>query len=256
MPDQQLSAIIERNLARVRDRIAAAAARRGRDPAGVRLVAVTKYVSLDVIEPLIAAGVNDLGENRVQQLVARATAAPGRLDSPFDGPGGGGATSTPGFRWHMIGHLQRNKVRALLRICRVVHALDSARLADELQSAAAAAAAAVDVFVEVNVAGEAQKGGVNPQTLAELLRHVHGCPALRLRGLMAMAPLNPDAEAARPHFARLAALLREHRTRGDLPDDAVHLSMGMSQDFEVAVEEGATVVRVGSALYEGIAADG
>lgn len=240
------------NVARVREHIAAACARVGRDPADVHLVGVTKYVSPGVIRELVATGVHDVGESRVQQLVARAAEmGPSRLDW---GPGEDAAgPARP--RWHMIGHLQRNKAKALLPHARIIHSLDSDRLAATLEAQAAALGAFVDVFVEVNVAGEASKQGVAATEVEPLAAAVRNCPHLRLRGLMTMAPFNPEPEAARPHFARLRERLGRLRATGVAGPECVHLSMGMSQDYRVAVEEGATWVRVGSALFEGLPTD-
>lgn len=237
------------NLDAVRATIAAAAARCGRSPGAVRLVAVTKYVSPDVIRALLAAGVTDLGENRVQQLVARAA----ELALPAAGDPVG---PPPRPRWHMIGHLQRNKVRALLPYCRVVHSLDSARLARELEAQAAQLGVLVEAFVEVNVVGEAQKTGARPEQLPELFEALRTCERVKAVGLMTMAPRADDPEQSRPAFRGLRELLGELRDSGALPADCIGLSMGMSQDYVVAVEEGATVVRVGSALYEGVPGQG
>lgn len=245
---------LQENVAGVRQAIADACARAGRDADGVTLVAVTKYVDLPVIQALLAAGVADIGENRVQQLTARAEEL-GALTGDWPGPAPGGrpdaARPAPRPRWHMVGHLQRNKVKALLPHSSIVHSLDSARLAAEIERVAARLDTPVDALIEINVTGEASKFGVRPAELeahiAALRPHSH----VRLRGLMTMAPFDPDPEHARPHFARLRQLLERLRATGTVGPDCVHLSMGMSQDYAVAVEEGATLVRVGSALYEG-----
>jgi len=236
------------NLARVRGTLAEAAQRRSRDPGAVRLVAVTKYVTPEVIRAVLRAGVFDLGESHVQQLVARARECdPPRLDWPASGES---ADMRP--RWHMIGHLQRNKVKALLPYARIVHSLESPRLAQAVEQQAAALDARVDVLIEVNVAGETSKTGINPEAAPQLIEVVAGCPHLRLRGVMTMAPYDPNPEAARPYFVRLRELLERYRAAGLVGPECVHLSMGMSQDYAVAVEEGATLVRVGSTLFEGL----
>ena len=154
--------------------------------------------------------------------------------------------------WHMIGHLQRNKVRSLLRRVRIVQSLDSVRLAAELENEAARIGKTVDVLAEINVAGEEAKSGAPADMAEELAARAAECAHLRLCGLMTMAPYDPDPEQARPHFAALRELLEQFRQRGTVPPDCTHLSMGMSGDYEVAVEEGATVVRVGSVLLEGV----
>ncbi|MCG3126481.1 MAG: Pyridoxal phosphate homeostasis protein [Phycisphaerae bacterium] len=232
------------NLAHVQQQIAAAAARAGRSRDEVRLIAVTKYVSCDVIAELLAAGLRDLGESRVTQLVQRAAvfeAPPSPLDE-----------EPQAARWHMIGHLQRNKVKPLLARCRIVHSVDSLRLAQEID-ARATAAFPIDVLIEVSVAGETAKQGVTPEELPALADEIAAFRRLRLRGLMTMAPLHPDPQRARPHFARLRTLLQDLHARRRVTAACRHLSMGMSQDFTVAIEEGATLVRVGSVLFEGVA---
>jgi pyridoxal phosphate enzyme (YggS family) len=249
------------NVARVRATIAAACGRAGRDPSAVCLVAVTKYAAPGVLQALPALGVPDLGENQVQQLVARARqCGPARCDWPSataleQGHAGGaaGADAIPlAPRWHMIGHLQRNKVRLLLPHARILHGLDSERLAHAVQQHARQLAVTVDAFIEVNIAGQASKFGVPPGAVETLAQVVASCPHIRLRGLMAMAPFDPDPERSRPHFASLRGLLDRLRQSGAGGPLCAHLSLGMSADYVVAVEEGATLVRVGSALFEGL----
>ncbi len=245
------------NVEAVRARIATAAARSRRSPDTVRIVGVTKYAAPAVVAELPTLGICDLGENRVQQLVERAAAAGA---AQVGWPSGPARDEAARPRWHMIGHLQRNKVRQLLPHCRIVHSVDSERLVQVLEQEAARLEAApgaaepvrVDVLIEVSVSGEASKGGVSPAAAPTLAAVIAGCRHLVLRGLMTMAPLNPDGEAARPIFARLRELLSTLRSAGTVGPSCEHLSMGMSQDYEVAVEEGATLVRIGSALFEGL----
>lgn len=236
------------NLADLRANIAEAARRSGRTPDDVRLVAVTKYVGPDTIRALLDAGVRDLGENRVQQLSDRAQAL-GAADFDLLTPPDQ-AEALP--RWHMIGHLQRNKVKVLLRHTRVLHSLDSARLALEIEKQAARLDRPVDAFLEFNVAGEQAKSGAALAEAPALAETVAQCPHIRLYGLMTMPPFDPDPEAARPHFARLRELLEQLRRRGAVGPECLHLSMGMTNDYTVAIEEGATFVRVGSALFAGV----
>ncbi len=236
------------NLARVQGTLAEAAQRRGRDPRSVRLVAVTKYVALPVLREVLVAGVSDIGESHVQQLVARARECePPRLHWPEANEP---AEARP--RWHMIGHLQRNKVKILLPYARLIHSLDSPRLAQAIEQQAAVLDARMDVLIEVNVVGEASKTGIGPDAVPPLIEALAACPHLCLRGLMTMTPYDPHPEAARPCFVRLRDLLERCRFSGLVGPECVQLSMGMSQDYAVAVEEGATLVRVGSALFEGL----
>jgi pyridoxal phosphate enzyme (YggS family) len=239
------------NLAGVRATIAEACRRAGRDPGDVRLVAVTKYVDLEAIRALLAAGVRDLGENRVQQLVSRAETL-GAADLALLAPDSD-ARQLP--RWHMIGHLQRNKVKALLRHTRILHSLDSVRLTHELESQAEKLGLTVDAFLEFNVAGEQAKSGAPLEQADALAEAASHSPHIRLHGLMTMPPFDPDPEAARPHFAHLRELLERLRSGGAVGPDCVHLSMGMTIDYAVAIEEGATFVRIGSALFEGVTGD-
>jgi len=248
MPADDWESQLRTNVARVRAQIAAACRRTGRDPATVRLVGVTKYVPTEVVRALLATGVADVAENHVQQLVRRAAELGG---FQFGWPEGPDDTPAPLPRWHMIGHLQRNKIRHLLPYARIVHSLDSPRLALALQTQAERSDAQVDVLIEVNIAGEATKTGIAPTEVPALVQTVAQCPRLCLRGLMTMTPYNTDPEASRPYFRRAREMLAELRAAG-APATCCHLSMGMSQDYVVAVEEGATLVRVGSALFEGL----
>lgn len=226
---------IAANLRRVRHEIAEAALAGRRSPEAVRLVAVTKAVGLDDIRALVALGQKDLGENRAEQLLSRAADV---------------RAEASGVRWHMIGHLQRRKVRDLLPEVTLIHGVDSLRLAAEIDKRARAAdAPPVAVLLEVNVAGEVQKDGLHPGAVDPVARDVAAMPHIDLRGLMTMAPLVSDAEAARPVFRRLRELRDRLNDAGVTPRPLTELSMGMSQDYRVAVEEGATIVRVGAALY-------
>ncbi len=223
---------IAERVAAVRERIAAAAARAGRDPAGITLVAVSKAFPLEAIRAAAASGVTDIGENRVQEAVPKV-AAVGR-----------------GVRWHLVGHLQTNKAKTAIRHFDWIQTLDSLRLAEALHKAAEAAGReAVPVLVEVNLEGEASKTGLPEADLLPLLRSLAALPRVRVEGLMALPPFLEDPEAVRPHFARLRALAEKARAEGLPHVRMAHLSMGMSHDFEVAVEEGATMVRVGTAIF-------
>ena len=223
------------NLHGVRQRIADACSRTGRAPDEVTLVAVTKTVGIEVIRALPGFGVTDIGENRVQAARDKQAALGGRL----------------GLRWHMIGHLQTNKVRHALPVFDSMDALDSLHLAEEIERRAAREGEAppepLPVLIECNVSGEASKFGVLPTDLPELLDAVRTLPHIQVEGLMTMAPFGEGSEATRPVFAALRELAAQARTRTCLA--LPHLSMGMTQDFEVAIEEGATMVRIGTALF-------
>ena len=252
MANPSLLAQLRENVARVRQSIVAACERIGRDPGSVNLVAVTKYVDLPVIEGLLAAGVCEIGENRVQQLIQRVEILGTRHDEWREPEQCAAYPHPPTPRWHMIGHLQRNKVKALLPHVRVIHSLDSARLAAEIDKIAEQLDTYVDAFLEINVSGEASKQGLSIDELPELVEALQKHLRIRLRGLMTMAPFDLEPERARPYFARLRQQLERLRDTGIVGSQCVHLSMGMSQDYAVAVEEGATFIRVGSALYEGL----
>ena len=231
-PEDQGLETIARNLTEVRRRIAAAAARAGRDPAAVGLVAVTKDVPLDAVAAAVASGVTDIGENRYQEARSKIAALAGRP-----------------VRWHFIGHLQRNKVKYVVECFNIIHSLDSLELAVEIDRRAQATSGAgrVPVLVEVNVGGEATKFGVAPEGAVELVLRAAALPGLDVQGLMTIAPQAGDPEAARLHFRRLRLLAAAVPGAGG--PVLRHLSMGMSDDFEVAVEEGATLVRVGRAIF-------
>jgi len=213
----------------VRERISAAAGRAGKRIEDVTLVAVSKGVDIDDIAAAVAAGITDFGESRVQEAEPKAA----RL---------------PHLRWHMLGHLQRNKVRQAVRLFSVIQSVDSERLAAEL-SAHATAQHSIDILLQVNVTGESQKSGIDPRDAPAILREIAGMPGLRVVGLMTIAPQSDDPETVRPVFRRLRELRDEVRTSGIVGREFVHLSMGMTDDFEVAIEEGATMVRVGRAIF-------
>lgn len=223
---------LQQNLARVQARIAAACRRVGRDPADVELVAVTKSAPLDWIRHLPELGVRKLGENRPQQLVERAA-------------------QVSGVEWHLVGHLQRNKVRSVLPHTALIHSVDSLRLLQRISDVAGELQQTVRVLLQVNVSGEASKQGLAPEELLQAWPAFDAVPHVEIAGLMAMAPLADDPEAARPTFRGLREL-RDRLVRLPGEPRLPTLSMGMSHDMDVAVEEGATVVRIGSALFEGL----
>ena len=215
----------------VREHVAAACERAGRDPAEVTIVGVTKTHPVETVEEALAAGVVDLGENRAQELVPKAEQAAGMGLAP---------------RWHFIGGLQRNKVRQVLPHITVLHSLDSLRLATEIerrieQGRAPQLDGPLPCYLEVNVGGEASKEGVEPSALGELLRGVAEMQHIEVVGLMTVAPQVEDPELVRPVFRELRELAEAHGLAG--------LSMGMTEDYGVAIEEGATVVRLGRVIF-------
>jgi len=213
-------ALAER-VAAVRARICAAAERARRDPAGITLLAVTKVFPAAAIQQAHTLGLREFGENYVQEFAAKAPEVRGLA----------------GARFHFIGHLQSNKSNQAAELFDVIQTVDTAKLARRLESAGRN----LEVMLEVKLSGEAAKSGADPAELPELIAAVRECPHLALTGLMTMPPWSDDAEAARPIFRHLRELGERHGLRG--------LSMGMSHDLETAVEEGATCVRVGTALF-------
>ena len=227
------------NMARIQGRIEAACRRACRDPKDVRLVAVTKSARLDWIESLIALGVRDLGESRPQQLLERA-AVVSQLQ----------VIGEP-IRWHLIGHLQRNKVRKILPVASCLHSVDSLPLTMRIDGLSVELGLRPRVLLEVNVSREGSKDGFTPSLLAAQWPSLCELHNVEIAGLMTMAPFSEDAEDARPTFRRLHEL-RDRLALLSASPPLRELSMGMSGDFEVAIEEGATLVRVGTSLFEGL----
>ena len=214
-------------LERVRSRMVAAAGRAGRDPAEVRLCVVTKGRELAAVREAVAAGARRLGENRVQE-------AAGKIEAAGDLVGA--------ISWHLIGHLQRNKARRAIELFDVIESVDSAELARKLADLGRERSRPVRVFAEVHTSGEATKTGLPAAAAEEVIAEMRASDGLVLEGLMTMAPLTDDESAVRASFAALRRLGERCSVR--------ELSMGMSSDFEVAIEEGATLVRIGSAIFE------
>jgi pyridoxal phosphate enzyme (YggS family) len=213
---------IAANLALLEERIAAACRRAGRDRAEVRLVAVTKTFPATDVDAAIAAGMTDVGENKVQETREKRPSVQGTV------------------RWHLIGHLQSNKAKDAVQLYDVIQTIDSASLAERVARAAETAGKTQDVLVQVNVGREPQKSGVTPEETPALAKVIAAMPSLHLAGLMTIPPVG-EAEEMRPYFRELRAM------RDDL--GLRELSMGMSDDFEIAIEEGATIVRVGRAIF-------
>lgn len=233
MPDflQKLRA----NYEAVESRIERACQRAGRARAEVTLVAVTKYAKWEWLEALVELGQRNLGENRPQQLIERS--------SQLTGPAS----------WHLIGHLQSNKAKAVLPRAPWIHSIDSLKLLELINRLAAELQLRPHLLLEVNVTGEASKYGFTPDELRAAWESVLACQQVDLQGLMTMAMASDDAETARPAFRALRQLRDELQARTPDSKHALpHLSMGMTGDFEIAIEEGATFVRIGSALFEGL----
>ncbi|MCY2929322.1 MAG: YggS family pyridoxal phosphate-dependent enzyme [Planctomycetota bacterium] len=234
---------IESNLAQIRERIAQSCAKRRRRPADVRIVAVTKSTDVESLKSVVELGLTELGESRSVQLGERAEELAAWLARRRNG-------GPVQVNWHMVGHLQRNKVRAVLPVIACVHSVDSLRLAEEINLRAEKLSRVVDIFLQVNCSEEPQKSGCAVGAAQHLAGLVCTLKNLRLVGLMTMGPLSENPEDARPAFVRLRELFEDIRHDGAGGAAFTQLSMGMSQDYPIAVEEGATVLRIGSALFE------
>lgn len=219
---------VAERLAEVEDRIAGACDRAGRDPSTVSLIAVAKTFSADHVREALDAGARAIGENRAQELKEKAAI----LGSDVE--------------WHFVGHLQTNKVRQVVGVARLIHSIDRVGLAEAISRRARSLDITQEVLIEVNVGGEAAKGGIEPGRAPALAAEVAALAGLRVAGVMAIPPLAPDADEARSHFRSLVAV---GTAVAEVVPDATALSMGMSRDYEVAIEEGATHVRVGEAIF-------
>jgi pyridoxal phosphate enzyme (YggS family) len=231
-PPGEMIVSTQDNIARVEERIAAACLRSGRRREDVRLVAVSKTHPPESVRAAYAAGLRDFGENRVQEAKLKCQAL-ADLD----------------ITWHMLGHLQSNKARAARELFQWMHSVDSLRLAEKLAQAADRDDAALPVLIEINLGGETSKAGVRREDVQVLAEQIAILPKLDLRGLMVIPPFSENPEDVRPYFQQLRVLASEIESRA-LPNVSMReLSMGMSNDFEIAIEEGATIVRVGTAIF-------
>ncbi len=257
-----LTSVIDR-LGEVQRRIDAAASRVGRSGSEVILVAVTKYAEVDQIKTLLEHGHRDFAENQVQQLAQRAAIVGEYLDRLRVLKGtiakharGQAADSVIGevtppdtARWHMVGHLQRNKVKRVADVCRLVHSIDSLRIAEEVQAAGLQHDCVVEVLIQVDCSGESTKHGCPAPAAIPLAEQIDTMANVKLRGLMTMAPHGENPEDSRAVFGRCRDLLEEMHRIGACDKRCNILSMGMTHDFEVAIEEGANLVRIGSAIF-------
>jgi len=218
--------MVTKNLTRVNIRIKKACERSGRDPGSVRLIAVTKEATAEEVKEILDNGVTDIGENRVKEALLKQSLLNSHVPV-----------------WHMIGHLQSNKAKAAVRLFSVIHSVDSIKSLYTIATEAKKASKTQDCLIEVNISGEETKFGIKPESLSPLLKEARSLKNISVLGLMMMAPFTKDPETVRVHFRKLKELRDKHSLK--------ELSMGMTQDFEVAIEEGATMVRIGSAIFKG-----
>lgn len=216
----------------IRDRVRRRCDAVRRDPSEVTIVAVSKTFSADRIREVVEAGLRDIGENYVQELLPKRAALE-ELE----------------IRWHFIGHLQRNKVKSIVPWVRLIHAVDNADLAREIDRRGAQAGQTIEVLLEVNTTGEQSKYGCAPEGVIRLVRELDGLSHIKVLGLMTIGPFLPDPEGSRPMFRQLRVLRDEVAALGQSNVEMRHLSMGMTGDFEVAIDEGATILRIGTAIF-------
>ncbi|HUW18999.1 MAG TPA: YggS family pyridoxal phosphate-dependent enzyme [Sedimentisphaerales bacterium] len=236
---------ISERIERIKYTIHSACARIGRDPGEIELVVVTKSTDFEGIKEVIRLGCTELGENRVQQL-KKVSAQVSEFFQQRDG-------NSPSYKvnWHMVGHLQRNKVRQVLPIISLVHSVDTLRLAEEIEASAAKLGLCPSVLIQTNTSNEPQKYGVPVGAATHLAEQIMTLSNLKLVGLMTMAPLTHNKDVIRACFSRARELFIEMRGEKIVGPDFAELSMGMSSDYEIAVEEGATILRIGSAIFAG-----
>lgn len=222
---------IRENLERIKEKIRVKSELVGRDPQEITLVAVTKTVEADRIEEAIAAGVNIIGESRIQEAKEKYRKVESRII------------------WHLVGHLQRNKAKDAVKIFDLIHSVDSAELAKEIDKQAKKIGKIQKILVEANVSGEESKYGLNPEGVITFLQEVSGLPNIKVEGLMTMAPFYENPEDCRPCFRKLRELIEEVKAKNIKNVEMTYLSIGMSNDFEVAIEEGSNMVRIGRAIF-------
>ncbi len=222
---------INENIQSVRQRIKNAAKRSGRDPEDITLVAVTKNRPVSAVEEVIKAGIRDIGENRNQELLAKYKAVDGDVN------------------WHFIGHLQRNKVKYIIPFVYLIQSVDSTALAEEISKRAAKIEKVQDILLEVNISGEATKYGFSPKEVVPAIEELAQLKNIYIKGLMMMAPLLDNREQLRPYFAELKEMFDDLYSRHEPNFEMRYLSMGTTGDFEVAIEEGSNMVRIGTAIF-------
>ena len=224
--------MIAENVEQIRKRIRRACKRSKRDPQSVRLIAVSKTFEAEKIREAVEAGVNDIGENFVQELRDKRA-----------------VLNNPDIRWHFVGHLQSNKVKYIADFIYLIHSIDHRSVAEEVDKRGARIERTVEILIEVNTTGEKTKFGVLPEETVEFAKSLAHCKNLKLKGLMTIGPFLPDPEASRPAFQTLRSLRDDTRRVGIENAEMTELSMGMTNDFEVAIEEGATMIRLGTAIF-------
>jgi len=223
--------VISENLERIQSKIADAAHKSGRNPSDIKLIGVTKTIEVDQIRELLSLGVNSLGENKPQELTEK-------YNILGDGP-----------EWHLIGHLQTNKVKLIINKAAMIHSVDSLRLAEEINKRAGENGIVKDVLVEVNIAAEPSKYGILPEEAPEFVGMLFALKHLRVRGLMCIAPNVDESGKNRIYFANMRQIFIDIKSKYAHNIDMMDLSMGMTNDYEVAVEEGATIVRIGTGIF-------
>ena len=228
--------MMRENILTIRQRIAGASSKINQDPSRIIIVAVAKGRAVEQIKEVIEAGITDIGENRVQEAVLKYDAV---RDTPY--------AVQP--KWHMVGHLQTNKVKDAVRTFDLIQSVDSLRLAEEIDKHASKIGKTQNILIEIKTSSEASKSGLNPDGAIEVIKEIDKLKKINIKGLMTIAPLAADPEDARPYFRKLKELL--NNVNSILNTQYSILSMGMSDDFEVAIEEGANMIRLGRAIFEG-----
>jgi pyridoxal phosphate enzyme (YggS family) len=238
---------ISERIGSVKGAISSACARVGRDVSEIKLVVVTKSATIEAIQEVIRLGFTDLGENRVQQLKKVSA----QISEYFLEKGNDDSALPEKVNWHMVGHLQRNKVRQVLPTVSLIHSVDTLRLAEEINALGAKLNLCPEILMQVNISNEPQKYGVPVGATTHLAEQIETLPNVKLIGLMTMAPLTHNKDVIRACFVRARELFVEMRGERIVGPQFTELSMGMSSDYEVAVEEGATILRIGSAIFAG-----
>lgn len=236
--------MIKQNLASVQARIASACAKAGRAPQEITVVAVTKGRSVEQIKEVIAEGITDIGENRVQEAIKKYYELPACRQA-------GESTSYElrKIKWHMLGHLQTNKAQDAVKLFDLIHSLDSLRLAEQINRESEKMHKIQDALLEVNISGEPSKFGIKPEETTGVIKEIAKFKNLNIKGLMGIAPIVDKPEKARPYFRMLRVLLKGVSSG---PGEPLILSMGMSDDFEIAIEEGSNMLRLGRIVFEGL----